>query len=103
MDQPQILFLDTVHPFLNKMLEQNGMTCILADEWSLEEILESLPIATGIVIRSRIKLDKSIIEKCTLLKFIARAGAGMENIDQAAAEEAGIICLNAPEGNRDAV
>jgi len=103
MDSSQILFLDSVHPFLNKTLEENGMTCIHADEWPLEKIMEFLPLAYGIVIRSRVRLDKSLIDKCTRLRFIARAGAGMENIDQAAAESAGIICLNAPEGNRDAV
>ena len=57
----------------------------------------------GIVIRSRFKLDKEIIDKGKNLKFIARAGAGMENIDVAYAESKGIKCLHAPEGNRDAV
>src|SRR6202007_2079188 len=48
-------------------------------------------------------LDKELIGKGTNLKFIARAGAGMENIDVAYAHSLGIHCLHAPEGNRDAV
>ena len=58
----------------------------------------------GVVIRGRIKLDKHILDKALKLKFIARAGAGLENIDVAYAEGSrGIKCLHAPEGNRDAV
>jgi D-3-phosphoglycerate dehydrogenase len=57
----------------------------------------------GIVIRSKIKITKEIIDKATNLKFIARAGAGLENIDVIYAQSKGILCLHAPEGNRDAV
>jgi D-3-phosphoglycerate dehydrogenase len=57
----------------------------------------------GVVIRSKIKITKDIIDKATKLKFIARAGAGMENIDVEYAVQKGIKCLHAPEGNRDAV
>lgn len=57
----------------------------------------------GLVIRSRIRIDRNFLDRATKLKFVARAGAGMENIDVDAASEKGIVCLNAPEGNRDAV
>ena len=57
----------------------------------------------GIVIRSKFKIDKPFIDKAINLHFIARAGAGMENIDVEYAQQKGIICLNSPEGNRDAV
>jgi len=54
-------------------------------------------------VRSRLKLDADFLKHAVNLKFIARAGAGMENIDVKAAEAKGIICMNAPEGNRNAV
>ncbi len=71
--------------------------------WSREKTIAEISGYNGIVIRSRFRLDQSILEKATILKFIARAGAGMENIDTLYAEQHGITCLNAPEGNRNAV
>ena len=57
----------------------------------------------GIIIRSRIPLDKNFLENAQNLKFIARVGAGMENIDLETAKNLGISLINSPEGNRDAV
>ena len=99
----RVLFIDTVHPALNSQLEQNNWECIDASSWNQENTLNALPEFSGIVIRSRMKLDKPALDRCTALKFIARAGAGMENIDVEYAESKGIACLNAPEGNRNAV
>jgi len=98
-----VLFIDSVHPLLQEELEANGFICHLQYEWSREKIGEELRKFDGIVIRSRIKLDKELIDKGTNLKFIARAGAGMENIDVPYAESKGIRCLSSAEGNRDAV
>jgi D-3-phosphoglycerate dehydrogenase len=98
-----ILFIDSNHPVLHETLEKAGLTCDLKYEWALEEIAANIHKYEGIVIRSRIKLDKELIDKGTKLKFIARAGAGMENIDTRYAESKGILCINSPEGNKDAV
>ena len=57
----------------------------------------------GIIIRSRIPLDKNFLENAQNLKFIARVGAGMENIDLETAKNLGISLINSPEGNRDSV
>lgn len=57
----------------------------------------------GLVIRSKFKIDDEFLSKALNLKVIGRVGAGMENIDVAAAKARGIECLNSPEGNRDAV
>lgn len=99
----RILFIDSVHNRLQKELEAVGLVCDLQYDWDSDKIAAELPNYTGIVIRSRIKLDKEIISKGANLKFIARAGAGMENIDIHFAHSMGIHCLHAPEGNRDAV
>ncbi len=99
----KILFIDSNHPTLHQTLEKAGYTCDLQYKWSLEDIISNIHLYDGIVIRSRVKIHKNIIDKAINLKFIARAGAGMENIDTAYAENKGIICLHAPEGNRDAV
>lgn len=99
----RILFIDSNHPKLHEELQAAGFICDLQYEWSKEKVMQELHNYIGVVIRSRFKLDKGILDKGTNLKFIARAGAGMENIDVAYAESKGIKCLHAPEGNRDAV
>ena len=99
----KVLFIDSQHPRLQKDLEAAGFSCDMQYGWDRVKIATELPNYIGIVIRSRIKLDKEIISKGTNLKFIARAGAGMENIDVPFAHSMGIHCLHAPEANRDAV
>ena len=99
----KILFIDSNHNLLHETLQKAGHTCDLNYHWTKDEILANIHKYEGIVIRSKIKITAEIIDKATHLKFIARAGAGMENIDVTYAESKGIKCLHAPEGNRDAV
>ncbi len=99
----KILFIDSNHDLLHQTLEAKGHQCDLNYHWTEEEIYDNISQYEGIVIRSRIKVTKALIDKAPALKFIARAGAGMENIDVAYATDKGITCLHAPEGNRDAV
>lgn len=99
----KILFIDSNHKLLHETLEKAGHECDLNYQWTKDEILNNIHLFDGIVIRSKIKITKEIIDKATKLKFIARAGAGLENIDVTYAEKKGIKCLHAPEGNRDAV
>lgn len=99
----KILFIDTAHPILWESMIADGHECIAADKFSLEEVYSQLHDTNGIVIRSRITIDKKFLDKATALKFIARCGAGMESIDVEYASQKGISCLNSPEGNRNAV
>lgn len=99
----KILFVDTVHPLLKKQLTASGHQCDEGYQQSRAEVLQHIQPYDGVVIRSRIHIDKELIDHAKALRFIARAGAGMENIDVAYAESKGIKCLNAPEGNRNAV
>jgi D-3-phosphoglycerate dehydrogenase len=98
-----ILVIDTVHPMLLQLLVDNGFELTEAYQWNKEKILEEIPNYKGLVIRSRVTIDKAIIDKAVQLKFIARYGAGMENIDVAYAESKNIKCLHAAAGNKDAV
>lgn len=100
---PKVIFLDTAHPDLMDGLEKIGYECIPQYNAGLEELLPILNEAYGLVIRSRIPLNKDLLDAAPALHFVARVGAGMENIDIAYAQQRGIILLNAPEGNRDAV
>lgn len=99
----KILFIDSNHPVLEEELSQAGFQCDLYYGQSYEQHLERVSEYVGIVIRSGIKIDKKVIDTGFQLKFIARVGAGLENIDVSYAESKGIACYNSPEGNRDAV
>ena len=99
----KVLFVDTVHPMLWEELEKEGFHCIEAYDLSKEVVKAISSDTYGIVIRSRFKIDAPFLDACQELRFIARAGSGMENIDEEFATSKGIACLNAPEGNRQAV
>jgi D-3-phosphoglycerate dehydrogenase len=99
----KILFIDSNHPVLENELREAGFQCDLHYGESYEAHLERIPEYIGIVIRSGIKIDARMIDAGSKLKFIARVGAGLENIDTEYAKSKGIACYNSPEGNRDAV
>jgi D-3-phosphoglycerate dehydrogenase len=99
----KILFIDTVHPLLKQELEKENHICDTAYNKSKIEIEQIISNYQGIIIRSRFKIDKQFIDCCSNLKFIARAGSGLENIDVDYAENKNIHCYNAAEGNRQAV
>jgi len=98
-----ILFIDTVYPFLQKELEKQHNTCDTAYEKSKLEIEKIISDYDGIIIRSRFAIDKQFINKAKKLKFIARAGSGLENIDLEYAKIKGIQCFNSENGNSQAV
>ena len=98
-----ILFLDEVHEILANRLTEAGHSCIHAEKKSLEECLQLVQNVDGIVIRSRFPMNETFLEHATKLKFIARSGAGMENVDIPYCTERGITLYNSPEGNRNAV
>ena len=99
----RILLLDSNHPSLAETLTKHGFACEEDYTSSKAEVEAKLPDYKAVVIRSRFKIDKQFIDAGTNLRCIARAGAGMENIDVAYAEKKGVKCVHAPEGNRDAV
>jgi D-3-phosphoglycerate dehydrogenase / 2-oxoglutarate reductase len=99
----RILHLDENHPLLVKELEKAGFQNTLAYTASKSEIKRILKDYNGLVVRSRFPIEASFLTKGTNLKFIARVGAGVENIDQEAAKSMGIELFAAPLGNANAV
>ena len=99
----KILLLDKNHPLITEQLSEKGFVLEKDFSSSYEQVLEKIHLYEGIIIRSRIPLDAHFLEKAKNLKFIARVGAGMENIDTTKAQELGIKLINSPEGNKDAV
>jgi D-3-phosphoglycerate dehydrogenase / 2-oxoglutarate reductase len=99
----KIIVIDTIHASLYSRLEENGHACVDASRLNDDEVFELLAKADGLVLRSRMTLDKAFINRFSHLKFIGRVGAGLEHIDKEFALEKGIAVLSSPEGNRQAV
>ena len=103
MSTPKVIFIDSVHPILFERLQAAGYHCEWQTELGRDDILKCIGDYKGAVIRSKFKFDKEMLNAATNLKWIARSGAGMENIDVEYANQKEIACFNSPEGNRDAV
>ena len=99
----KILHLDENHPLLLEQLEVAGFENTKAYTTPKEEVERLLPNFDGIVVRSRFPIDAAFLAHGSRLKFIARVGAGVENIDQATAQAKGIALFAAPMGNANAV
>lgn len=99
----KILQLDTNHPLITEQLSAKGFMLDEDTTSTYDEVLEKIADYEGIIIRSRIPVDQNFLEHAKNLKFIARVGAGMENIDVRFAEEREIKLISSPEGNRDSV
>lgn len=100
----KILIIDDVHSVLGEALNSAGFDCIYyerdADDAGIADALRS---CEGLVLRSRIKVDRRFLDGQPQLKFIARVGAGLEHIDVEYARAKGVEVLSSPEGNREAV
>ncbi|QQS27479.1 MAG: hydroxyacid dehydrogenase [Sphingobacteriales bacterium] len=99
----KVLITEVVHPVLKTELTGFGFTCNHFEKITYEEVQQIIGDYTGLVVRSKIKADRQLIDKGKTLKFIARTGSGMELIDVPFASQKGITCFNSPEGNRDSV
>lgn len=103
MIERKVLFIDSAHPSLTLLLQEMNFTCDFFPEYKRDDFLKIAHHYCGVVIRSKIKIDADFLAHASQLRFIARVGAGMENIDTQEADKHRVVCLNAPEGNRDAV
>lgn len=99
----KILIADTVHKILIDMLSDAGFHCDYYHSKSPEAIRNAISNYDGLIVRSKLSVDRTFLAAASKLKFIGRVGAGMDIIDTDAADEKGIICINSPEGSRDAV
>lgn len=92
-----------MHPSIMKMLAKQGHEVAYLPSISRSEILESVAEFDGLIIRSKTPMDRELLEKAVNLKFIGRAGAGLDQIDLEYLEERGVKLFHAAKGNRDAV
>jgi D-3-phosphoglycerate dehydrogenase len=97
------LIIDPAHESLFLMLKEIGWEAIYKPSMTREEIRAELHDYTGLIVRSKTKIDRDLLGENPTIKFIGRAGAGLDNIDLKYVEEKKIQLIHAAEGNRDAV
>jgi D-3-phosphoglycerate dehydrogenase len=98
-----ILVVDEMHPSLLPMLSAKGIQAEYKPTIQRKEILDSIAPFDGVIIRSKTVIDEEFLAKAPNLKFVGRAGAGLDQMDLEAIRKRNIHIFNAPEGNRDAV
>ena len=99
----RVLHLDSNHDILTQGLSKLGCTNVFDFKSSKEDIVAIIENNDAIVIRSRFPIDKVFLDAAQHLRFIARVGSGLENIDVTHAKSLGIEIISSPEGNANAV
>jgi len=98
-----VLICDQVSSTLKEILEKNGLKVTYEPEITPEQIAEKIGTFDVVVVRSRTKMTRELVEKANKCQIIARVGVGLDNIDQDAAKEKNIRVINAVEGAITAV
>jgi D-3-phosphoglycerate dehydrogenase len=100
MSQLNVLLLDGIDPAGVKLIERTGaITPIVHDSITRDKLMEIIPEADGVIVRSGTSIDRELMAKAVRLKVIGRAGVGVDNVDVEAATEHGMLVMNSPGGS----
>jgi D-3-phosphoglycerate dehydrogenase / 2-oxoglutarate reductase len=103
MTEKKVLITDDCHPYLIEELTKMGYTCDFLPNITPPETFEAIPTYEGLIINSKIDVNRQFLDRAARLKFIGRLGSGMEVVDRPYAAEKGVFVMSSPEGNRNAV
>ncbi len=99
----KILICDPIHKNGVKILQDAGFQVDLETQITPQRLLETIPPYDAIIIRSRTKITREVLNAAENLKVVARAGVGLDNVDLQYAEEKKILVINSPEAPSNAV
>ena len=102
-ERGKVLIAAPVHTILTDGLKANGYSCVMNENISQRIAYELIADCVGVIISTRLQLDKGLLDAAPLLRWIGRMGSGMEVIDLEYADRKGIVCVSSPEGNSNAV
>lgn len=99
----QCLIIDPMHNSIFAMLQEIGWEGIDVSDKDIASIKPLINQYEGLFVRTRTRVDEQLLGTKPNIKFVARAGAGLDNIDLDFLQKQNIKVLHASEGNRDAV
>jgi D-3-phosphoglycerate dehydrogenase len=99
----RILVCDKTEKEYIEQMRAAGLTVDVRDDITPEELMQVLPAYDGMIVRSRTKVRKPLIDACPNLKVIVRGGAGLDTIDHEYARSRGIVVMNTPSANSASV
>ncbi len=95
----KVLVADPISEEAIDLMRKEGLEVDVKTDISHDELVKIIPEYDALIVRSRTKVTKDVIEAGKKLKIIGRAGVGVDNIDLKTATERGIVVVNAPGGN----
>src|SRR5215475_6007844 len=96
----KVLLVDGIDPAGVEILHStHSITPIVQDKVPREKLLEIVPEADGLIVRSSTSVDRELLSKAAQLKVVGRAGVGIDNVDLEAATEHGVLVMNSPGGS----